>query len=80
MYNCLKCLLLYFAVSCYPHKESYDFVNIFLSPVVYQGLWTRMVYLDYITCLRYSILVPNPRYELSFEYFLENLVFSVQLL
>ena len=28
----------------------------------YRGFWTRMVYLDYITCLRYTVLVWNPRY------------------
>ena len=28
----------------------------------YRGFWTRVVYLDYITCLRYTILVRNPWY------------------
>ena len=30
----------------------------------YRGLQTRKVYLDYITCLRYTILVSIPRYVL----------------
>ena len=30
---------------------------------VYQGFPTRMVYLYYISCLRYTILVGNPRYS-----------------
>ena len=29
---------------------------------LYQEFRTRMVYLDYITCLRYTVLVRNPRY------------------
>ena len=28
----------------------------------FRGFPTRMVYLDYITCLRYTILVRNPRF------------------
>ena len=32
-----------------------------LSPIQYRGFRARMVYLDYITCLRYTILVRNPR-------------------
>ena len=28
--------------------------------VVNRGFWSRTVYLDYITCLRYAILVRNP--------------------
>ena len=32
------------------------------SLVSYRGIRTRMVYLDYITCLRYTILVRNPRH------------------
>ena len=30
---------------------------------IYRGFPTRMVYLDYITCLRYTIVVRNPRYS-----------------
>ena len=32
------------------------------SEAVYRGFRTKMVYLDYITCLRYAILVRKPRY------------------
>ena len=28
---------------------------------IYRGFLTRMVYLHYISCLRYTILVGNPR-------------------
>ena len=34
-----------------------------LSWAIYQGFPTRMVYLCYISCLRYTILVRNPRYR-----------------
>ena len=30
--------------------------------VLYQGFRTRVVYLNYVTCLRYAILVQNPQY------------------
>ena len=33
----------------------------------HQGFGTRMVYLDYITCLRYTILVWNPRHEMVLQ-------------
>ena len=33
----------------------------YLSCITIQGFWARMVYLDYIICLRYTILVRNPR-------------------
>ena len=32
--------------------------------MIYRGFPTRMVYLCYISCLRYTILVGNPRYSL----------------
>ena len=34
----------------------------YTAHVVYRGFPTRMVYLYYISCLRYTILVGNPRY------------------
>ena len=36
-----------------------------LATLQFRGFPTRMVYLDYITCLRYSILVGNPRFVLD---------------
>ena len=35
---------------------------VYLHLFVYRGFPTRMVYLYYISCLRYTILVGNPRY------------------
>ena len=37
-------------------------ININYNKKIYRGFPTRMVYLYYILCLRYTILVENPRY------------------
>ena len=44
--------------------ESFQLVDMykFVSCYVYRGFRTRMVYLDCLTCLRYTILARNPRY------------------
>ena len=33
----------------------------YLSCITIRGFWARMVYLDYIICLRYTILIQNAR-------------------
>ena len=42
--------------------NSFTFDMVTDRMVVYQGFPTRMVYLYYISCLRYTILVGNPRF------------------
>ena len=46
--------------------RSAGFLPVYLSinPAAYRGFPTRMVYLCYISCLRYTILAGNPRYFL----------------
>ena len=36
-----------------------------VRPPTYQAFLTRMVYLYYVSCLRYTILVGNPQYDLN---------------
>ena len=58
-----KQLLLHRLHSCAPYtKDCCNGSNSNTDLCKFQGFLTRMVYLHYISCLRYSILVGNPRF------------------
>ena len=59
------CIVLPHCLTVNPHSE----LSLVTEPsmrftISYRGFPTRMVYLYYISCLRYTILVGNPRYDL----------------
>ena len=63
-------------VSCFLHFETRKAASLSTSKT-YRGFQTRMVYLDYITCLRYTILVRNPRYAHLASLHLYSATFSL---
>ena len=44
------------------HTHTQRKLSLSWSLPLFRGFWTRMVYLHYITCLRYTILGRNPRF------------------
>ena len=56
--RCLHMWLLIIPSRYFVYVTVYDPIAMF----AYQGFRTRMVYLDYIACLRYTIMVRNPQY------------------
>ena len=45
----------------------------------YRGFWTRMVYLNYITWLRYTILIRNPRIFIMYTTKMRNWLYTFVL-
>ena len=64
LYICRLCECIY-ACAFVMHMHT-CYVNVSMGMLVYMSVYrgfpTRMVYLYYISCLRYTILVGNPRY------------------
>ena len=58
--------LVHISDGCKSAKNRKKLETFFTTEIKYRGFLTRKVYLYYISCLRYTTLVRNPRYTLLY--------------